>query len=512
MKKLFTLTMIMLLVFSLVLVSCNANPNENKNTDGDSSQTQTPQTEISEKQKTLLKKRYSDLLPTVASIAEISDMKQEAGYTEQRNITIKPTANSDEGFVLLSDDELEEYNKIADPEKETETPVASPATVMVTASEDGGAMENDPSTETEDEEDALKIIEKAMNYAEFGFEMEYENEPVEEEGVEPADATTFSLKNTSFVLKVKLDGETDFVEYDDSSENDNLSISASTMMEEYQALLNIQKKEGTEITMNSFIVKKLLSLVREYKPEINVDTTFGKDKEGRLTADVVLSYEKDGVIKVTVKSAEVSLKDQTVIELTDAVFNVTLGEDFNVKATLTSFTSPDDMTELMVDFSSLTIEGGVSVAFENVKLDVPVVLTDSTINFSFVVTGNGGYNFTTTQITVDNITVSDMMTWSEFSELINVPALADKSGTVSFLTLGFSYSGKLSDLDLASGKEGLGKFLEGFKVTMFAIASVPVNTEYVNKFMSDNWEKIYDAVQNYLDSVGNDESEILYRG
>ncbi len=512
MKKLFTLTMIMLLVFSLVLVSCNANPNENKNTDGDSSQTQTPQTEISEEQKTLLKNRYSSLLPTVASIAEISDMKQEADYTEQRDITIKPTANSDKGFVLLSDDELKEYNKIADPEKETETPVASPATVMVTASEDGGAKESDPSTETEDE-DTLKIIEKATNYAEFGFEMEYVNEPVEEEGVEPADATTFSLKNTSFVLKVKLDGETDFAEYDDSSENDNLSISASTMMEEYQALLNIQKKEGTEITMNSFIVKKLLSLVREYKPEINVDTTFGKDKEGRLTADVVLSYEKDGVITVTVKSAEVSLKEQTVITLKDAVFNVTLGDDFNVKATLTSFTSPDDMTELMVDFSSLTIEGGVSVAFENVKLNVPVVLTDdNTINFSFVVTGNGGYNFTTTQITVDNITISDMMTMTELSELMEQLVRSVSSTSVSFLTLGFSYSGKLSDLDLASGKEGLGKFLEGFKVTKFVIATVPVNTEYVNKFMSDNWEKIYDAVQNYLDSVGNDESEILYRG
>ena len=511
MKKLFTLTMIMLLVFSLVLVSCNANPNENKNTDGDSSQTQTPQTEISEKQKTLLKNRYSDLLPTVAYIAEISDMKQEAGYSEQRDITIKPTANSDEGFVLLSDDELEEYNKIVDPEKETETPVVTPATGMVTASEDGGAKESDPSTETEDE-DTLKIIEKAMNYAEFGFEMEYVNEQVEEEGVEPADATTFSLKNKSFVLKFKFFGDKEFAKFDDVEDNDMDPISASTMMEEYQALLNIQKKEGTEITMDSFIVKKLLSLVKEYKPEINVDTTFGKDKEGRLTADVVLSYEKDGVIKVTVNSAKVSLKEQTVITLKDAVFNVTLGDDFNVKATLTSFTSADEMTELMVDFSSLEIEGGVSVAFENVKLDVPVVLTDSTINFSFVVTGNGGYNFTTTQITVDNITISDMMTWSEFSELYNVPALADKSGTVSFLTLGFSYSGKLSDLDLASGKDGLDMFLEGFQITKFVIYVFPVDTKYVNKFMSDNWEKIYDAVQNYLESVGNDESEILYRG
>ncbi len=461
MKKLLTLALIMLMALSVVLVSCNNDPNANKT---DDSQNYTKAESISDDQMKTLEDRYSGLTSTLNSVGELTAIKEDPSYSEQHDITITPTANNAEGFTLLSEDDISKYNEIVDP-----TLQASPAMATIdnetSGNEEGGMGEVLPTTTSEK-------IEKAVKYASFGFEVSFKNMPMTD-----ADSP-YVFTKTGLSLKIKLNGDKEFVNYGDST-----TISDTVLMKEYQALLKIQENEGNNLTMDSFIVKKLLSLVSTYKPEIKIDTKFGTDKQGKFEADVIISIEKNGVIDVNVKSVEVTYNTKVLFTLKDALFKVTLGNDFNVSASLTTSTSTDSEPELYINFEEISFKGGVSVSFEDVKINLPV--SDTTVKeLNIIAKGNGGYNFTTGEITAD-LELSDMTT------------LYGK--TISFLTVECEYKGKSSDFNGLEEKKSYEKFLDGFSVKKFVIMSMySVDTSYVNKLIKDNKDKIYNAVQNYL--------------
>ncbi len=461
MKKLLTLALIMLMALSVVLVSCNNDPNANKT---DDSQNYTKAESISDDQMKTLEDRYSGLTSTLNSVGELTAIKEDPSYSEQHDITITPTANNAEGFTLLSEDDISKYNKIVDPTLQSASAMAT-IDNETSGNEEGGMGEVLPTTTSEK-------IEKAVKYASFGFDVSFANKPMTD-----ADSP-YVFTKTGLSLKIKLNGEENFVNYDGST-----TISDTALMKEYQALLKIQEKEGNNLTMDSFIVKKLLSLVSTYKPEIKIDTTFGTDKQGKFEADVIISIEKNGVIDVNVKSVEVTYKTKVLFTLKDALFKVTLGNDFNVSAKLSADVSADSEPELYINFEEISFKGGVSVSFEDVKINLPV--SESTVTeLNVIAKGNGGYNFTTGEINAD-LELSDMTT------------LYGK--TISFLTVECEYKGKSSDFNGLEEKESYEKFLDGFSVKKFVIMSMySVDTSYVNKLIKDNKDKIYNAVQNYL--------------
>lgn len=457
MKKIFTITLIMLIAFSLVLVSCSSNPNEEKK-----EETQKEE-EISDSQLKALGTKYSALSTNVTSLIATVD-KDSENYKEDRTLTV--TSSTKDNFTLMT---AEEAAKVDDKDDGT--------------SSDDTAVESS-STETETLEPAA--------YKSLSWSASYKN-------IEGTDSN-YTLTRSGLTLKITLSTD-DSTSYSDDEGSSYSKIEDSSLMNEYQALLDLYKSSSDDSYVLSFekdsdAMKKVIALVNEYAPEFKVNIKFGTKSQGKLEADVILSVGDDGKILVNVKSATVSVSDKTLFTTVNAAFKVTLGDDFNLKFKLDGGT---DGSGYYITFKDIVISGGVTVDFEDVTVKTPY---DDKNNFEFVMKGSVSYNFTRKDAKAD-VEISDKATIDisgldkYLPEGVTLPSLG--------ITVGFTYDGELT-LPKAENEmtsEYFDSFIKNFKITKFMIGNLPITTDSVNKLIQDNSEKIY----NYIGKVLTDAAD-----
>ncbi len=460
MKKLLTITLIMLIIFSLVLVSCSNNPAEDKKEEV------TKEQDISETELKVLGKKYTPLSSNIALLISAVD-KNSSDYTEERTVAL--TSSKEGSFSLLTEEEREEYNKGKD-----ETT--------------GDGTESGSSSAT-----GSVSLDSISRYASVSWSAGYKN---------VADGEDYKLNRSSLVLTIKL-AETDAEDYSDDSSSSYSSIADSSLVKEYQALLELYKPttEDLSFDISSELMKKFISLVKEYSPQFNVNITFGSMSAGKLEADVVLDIDDDGKILVNVKSATVSVSDKILFTTENAAFKVTLGSDFNLKLHLNA---SSDSSSLYVSFSDMAVSGGVTVDFEDVTIKTPY---DEKNNFEFVMKGSISYNFTTNDAKAEveisdkaNIAVSGISQY--LPQGVTLPSLG--------VTVAFTYDGKfIPDSIEALNLEYFNSFISNFRITKFMIGNLPITTDSINKLIQDNSEKIYAYIGRVLQSYedrGEDES------
>lgn len=447
MKKLLTITLIMLITFSLVLVSCSNNPAEDKKEEV------TKEQDISETELQVLGKKYSPLSSNIALLISAVD-KDSSEYKEERTVAV--TSSKEEGFSLLTDEEKAKYN-----EEKGETAGAD--------------------TESGSSSAGSAIIDSIAEYTSVTLSANYTNVD---------DGDNYKLSLSSLVLTLKLsEGEPQVYGHD------GIKIADSSLMKEYQALLELYKPttEDLSFDISSELMKKFISLVKEYSPQFKVNITFGSMSAGKLEADVVLGIDGDGKILVNVKSATVSVSDKILFTTENAAFKVTLGSDFNLKLHLNA---SSDSSSLYVSFSDMAVSGGVTVDFDGVTVKSPY---DDKNDFEFVIGGTISYNFTTNDTKADveisdkaNIDVSGISQY--LPQGVTLPSLG--------VTVAFTYDGKfiLPDSIEALNLEYFNSFISNFRITKFMIGNLPITTDSINKLIQDNCEKIYAYIGRVLQS------------
>lgn len=457
MKKLFTITLIMLIAFSLVLVSCSNNPNEEKKEETPKEQ------EMSDSQLKALGKKYSALSTNVTSLIATVD-KDSEDYKEERTLTV--TSSTKDSFTLVT---AEEASKVDGKDDGT-------------SSEDTGSESS--STETETFE--------AAAYKSLSWSVSYKNIPDGDDN--------YTLSRSGLTLKIALFAG-DSTSYSDDEGSSYRKIEDSSLMNEYQALLDLYKSSSDgspyvlSFSKDSEAMKKVIALVNEYAPEFKLSITFGTNKQGKLEADVVLSIADDGRILVNVKSATVSVSDKTLFTTENAAFKVMLGDDFNLKFKLNGGT---DGSAFYITLKDMDISDDVTVDFENVTVKSPY---DEKNDFEFVMKGSVSYNFTSKDAKAD-VEVSDKAK-IDISSVISQYLPAGTTLPSLGVTVGFSYDGKITlpksviDADITYFND----FIKNFKITKFMIGNLPITTDSVNKLIQDNSQKIYDYVKKVLEDA-----------
>lgn len=460
MKKIFTITLIMLIAFSIVLVSCSNNPNEEK-------KEETPKEEkISDSQLKVLGEKYSALSTNVTSLITTVD-KDSEDYKEERTLTV--TSSSKDSFSLVTAEEVAKVD-----EKDGGT-----------SSEDTGVESSSTETET---------LEPAA-YKSLSWSVSYKN---------IVDEDVLYFTRSGLTLKITLSTD-DSTTYSDDEGSSYSKIEDSSLMNEYQALLDLFKSSSDDSSYvlsfekNSDAMKKVITLVHEYAPEFKVNITFGTKSQGKLEADVILNVADDGRILVNVKSATVSISEKKIFTTENAAFKVTPGDDFNLKFKLNGGT---DGSGYYITLKDMTVSGGVTVDFEDVTVKTPY---DDKNNFEFVMKGSISYNFTSKDAKAD-VEVSDKATIDisgiskYLPEGVTLPSLG--------VTVGFTYDGKLTLPKADELKfEYFDEFVKNFKITKFMIGNLPITTDSVNKLIQDNSQKIYDYIGKVLTDAAEKASE-----
>lgn len=466
MKKLFTILLIMMTIFSLVLVSCSNNPNEEKKEEAE----ETPkEEEINETELQVLGKKYSALSSNIKSLVLASD-HDIATYNEKRNLTVK--SSTKDSFSIMTEDEKTKYNN------------------------------GKGSNASRDVSEKSNTITTITEYASFELESSYKNEKSGDED--------YSLKRESLTLKItpKNGKETS---YSDDGGNELDPIYGSSLMEEYEALLDIYKASDNSLTFKagSEEMKKVLQLIKEYAPELNITVDFGNSdtNKGELKADVVVSTDSDEKIVLSIKKASLSVAGKTLFSTENAVIKVTLGEDFTLKCSVAARTDSGD-TSLYIDFTSIKTEGGVTFDFEGVTVKSPY---DEKHQFEMVTKGSISYNFTSKDAKAD-VEICDKAK-IQISGIESILPAGTKLPDLG-ITVGFSYEGKISLTskkveDSGEEDEGLELFktqIKNFKITKFMIGNLPITTDSVNTLIQSSSEKIYKFLVELLSGPDQEES------